>query len=478
MVITGKISAYYAVPHPPIIVPAVGKGEEVAIKDTAEAFDKVAAEIESIEPDVIILITPHGPLFQDAISLSYDEKISGSLSRFGARSEAYNADIDLPLTKRIISLAEEELGGLSTVQITKSSSKQFGVEYELDHGTMVPLHFINKRYKSYKLVHITYGLLPKLQLYKFGMLITKAVEESGKNVVMIASGDLSHRLTKDGPYEYSPCGEVFDTEIISLLSDGDVMGIFNMDPGIIEEAGECALRSYYVLLGAMNAYEFKGRKLSYQGNFGVGYLVMSFDINKTGRNTFSQLQQQQEDKYQLRLKGEDPYMSLARESLAHYVTHGKHLNKIPSYVTDEMNKLKRGVFVSISIEGELRGCIGTIQPTKDSIAKEIIWNAVEAGMFDPRFPPVEEDELKPLEFSVDVLAEPEKAVKSDLDTTKYGVIVRSGYKSGLLLPNLEGVDTVEEQLDIALKKAGISPNSSYSIERFEVIRHKGENSDS
>lgn len=470
----GKISAFYAVPHPPIIVPAVGRGGERAIKDTADAFDKVSAEIASIEPDVLIIITPHGPLFRDAIALSCDNEISGDLSRFGARSEVFTAEIDVSLTKNIISLAEEEPGSLSTVQITKSSSRQFGVSYELDHGTMVPLHFINKKYKEYKLVHITYGLLPKLQLYKFGMLIKKAVEESSKNAVMIASGDLSHKLTKDGPYEYSPYGEKFDREIISLLSEGNVVDIFNMDPITIENAGECALRSYYILLGAMNDYEFKGRRFSYQGNFGVGYLVMSFDVNKTDRDTFNQLQQQQEDKYQLRLKEEDPYMRLARESLTHYVIHGKHISKIPSYVTDEMKKLKRGIFVSISKNSELRGCIGTIQATTDSIAREIIRNAVEAGMFDPRFPSVEEDELKQLEFSVDVLGKPEKAVKADLDPKKYGVIVRSGYKSGLLLPNLDGVDTVEEQLDIALRKAGISPNSSYIIERFEVIRHKGE----
>lgn len=171
-------------------------------------------------------------------------------------------------------------------------------------------------------------------------------------------------------------------------------------------------------------------------------------------------------------------MRLARESLTHYVMHGTHLKRIPSYATDEMKELKRGVFVSLSIEGQLRGCIGTIQPTTGCIAEEIIRNAVEAGTFDPRFPPVEEDELKQLEFSVDVLEEPEEAVKSDLDPKKYGVIVHSGNRSGLLLPNLEGVDTIEEQLDIALKKAGISPNSSYTIERFEVIRHKGENHDS
>lgn len=124
-------------------------------------------------------------------------------------------------------------------------------------------------------------------------------------------------------------------------------------------------------------------------------------------------------------------------------------------------------------DGELRGCIGTVYPLKNNIAEEIIRNAVSAGTEDPRFYPVEIDELDDIVYSVDVLTKPEPVKsKDDLDVKKYGVIVRSGYKSGLLLPDLEGVDTVDQQISIALRKAGIAPNEKYTIERFEVVRHK------
>jgi AmmeMemoRadiSam system protein A len=468
----GRISAFYAMPHPPIIVPEVGKGEEAAIKETSDAFDSVSKEIADIKPDVIILVTPHGPLFRDAVALSSEGEIKGNLGRFGAPGARFRAAVDVPLTESIIRLAEGE--GIPSVKITKPSSKQYGIEYELDHGAMVPLHFINKRYKEFRLVHITYGLLPKLQLYKFGMCIAGAVGESSVNAVMIASGDLSHRLTKDGPYEYSPYGERFDREILSLLEKGDVPGIFQMDPVLIENAGECALRSYYILLGALTRFEFTGKPLSYQGNLGVGYLVMRLDAKEGNKDTFGQLTRLEEEKIQSRIRGEGPYVRLARESLTHYIVHGSHLKKIPSYVTEEMRTDRSGVFVSIKKEGDLRGCIGTIEPAADSIAQEIIRNAVEAGIYDPRFPSVEVQELKELEFSVDVLTKAEEASKADLDPKRYGVIVRSGHKSGLLLPDLEGVDTVEEQLNIALRKAGIAPDSPFTIEKFEVIRHKGE----
>lgn len=465
----GKILAFYTMPHPPIIIPEIGRGEEEKIKETSYACNKVAAEIANIEPDTIIIVTPHGPVFSDAVALSSEENIYGDLGRFGASQIELGLDINLPLTEKIVEYAEKE--NILTAKITRSSAQSYGIKYELDHGTIVPLYFINKKYTKYKLMHITYGMLSKMQLYKFGMSIKKAVEDSNTNAVFIASGDLSHRLTDDGPYEYSPYGEKFDQEIISLLKNGDVLGIFNMDNTTIEKAGECGLRSFYIMLGAMNNYDIRGNLLAYEGTFGVGYSVMNFSIKESNKDTYSMLVEEKKKSFTQKLENENPYVRLARESLTHNLIYGDYLD-VPSYATDEMKLNKRGVFVSIKKEGQLRGCIGTILPTTENVAKEIIRNAVEAGQHDPRFSPIFEDELEMLDFSVDVLTEPQKAYKEELNPRKYGVIVRSGYKSGLLLPDLAGVDTVEQQLDIALQKGGISSHEDYTIERFEVIRYR------
>lgn len=469
MINLGKISAYYAMPHPPIIVPEVGRGEEEKIKETSLACSKVAEEILNIKPDTIIIVTPHGPMFRDAIALMSGTRINGSLARFRAPQVALDIEINEFLTEKIIEAAHKEK--IITAQITKDSAKTYGIEFQLDHGALIPLYFINKMYTNYQIVHITYGMLSKLQLYKFGNCIKRVIEESDTNTVLIASGDLSHRLTSDGPYEYSPYGEKFDKEIISLLEKGDVKGIFNMDHTTIEEAGECGLRSYYIMLGAMNGYEINGDLLAYEGTFGVGYSVMKFNLKESSVDIYDKLVQESKEIYKKRIENEDTYVKLARESLTHYLTYGDYL-EIPSYVTDEMKKYKRGVFVSIKKEGQLRGCIGTILPTTESIAKEIIRNAVEAGENDPRFSPIREEELGSLTISVDVLTEPVKALKDELDPKRYGVIVRSGFKSGLLLPDLEGVDTVEHQLQIALQKANIDFDDDYTVEKFEVIRHR------
>ncbi len=143
----------------------------------------------------------------------------------------------------------------------------------------------------------------------------------------------------------------------------------------------------------------------------------------------------------------------------------------PADLPREFLSRRAGVFVSIKKDGMLRGCIGTYLPTTGNIAEETIANAIKAATQDPRFPPVRPEELPHLEVSVDILSEPEPCTEKDLDPKRYGVIVEKGYRVGLLLPDLEGVDTVEEQLRIAKMKAGIPPDEPCKIYRFTVERH-------
>ncbi len=163
-------------------------------------------------------------------------------------------------------------------------------------------------------------------------------------------------------------------------------------------------------------------------------------------------------------------VELAARTIAEYVREGKTTRK-PTSLTPEMRQ-RAGVFVSLHKNDELRGCIGTFQPTTPDVAEEVIQNAIHAATRDPRFPPVRSNELSQLEISVDVLASPEPVQSAaDLDPKRYGVIVEAGWRRGLLLPDLEGVDTVEYQLDIARRKAGIAPHEPVQLYRFEVTRY-------
>ncbi len=173
------------------------------------------------------------------------------------------------------------------------------------------------------------------------------------------------------------------------------------------------------------------------------------------------------------MRKEHPLVKLARKAIEEYVKYGRIIPPPPpEEMTPEMRK-KAGVFVSLKKHGELRGCIGTFLPTRKNVAEEIIYNAIAAATEDPRFPPVREDELDELDISVDILSEPEPVESlSQLDPKRYGIIVESGWKRGLLLPDLEGVDTVEQQLSIAMAKAGISPKEPIKVYRFTVQRYK------
>lgn len=168
----------------------------------------------------------------------------------------------------------------------------------------------------------------------------------------------------------------------------------------------------------------------------------------------------------------DPLVALAREAVEEYVRYGR-MTSVPVPAPPELTA-RAGAFICLKKNGRLRGCIGTIEPTKPSLAAEIIENAVNSATQDFRFEPVGPDELADLEYSVDVLSHPEQITSlTELDPKKYGVIVESGFKRGLLLPDLEGVDTIEDQVGIAMSKAGIFDDEPMTLYRFQVTRHGG-----
>lgn len=464
-----NILRYYLMPHPPLIIPSVGKGREREIQNTIDACNQVGEEISKLEPETVVIITPHGTMFSDALAISNEEHIKGDFSQFREFDTYIEGRIDKEFNEVLINTCNRQ--NIPVAGIDSNILKKFNRKYELDHGAMIPMYFINKYYKKYKIVHVTYAALSDIELYKFGMAIRKSAKNLNKKIVLIASGDLSHRLSKDGPYDYSSEGSKFDELLLDNLQKGDVLSIFNMDKYMVECAGECGLKSVFIMLGAMEGEKVRGKLLSYEGPFGVGYGVMAFHNELNNHSNFEKLINMKKELYSKKLSNSNLYVKIARESLNHYYTYGHFIAK-PSELPKELSKEKGGVFVSLKKFGNLRGCIGTFLPTTDSIAEEIIKNSVEAAIHDPRFPSVTENELLDIDISVDVLSRPHKSTKEELDPKKYGVIVIQGHKKGLLLPDLEGVDTVDYQLQIACEKAGINPKEEYEIERFQVTRYK------
>ena len=464
---SGKMSiiASYIVPHPPLILPEIGRGEERQIQKTVDAYDKIAREISDIKPDTIIITTPHSIMYSDYLHISPGKRAKGDFGDFGYRNVSIETEYDEDMAIKISKEAESQ--GIPAGSLGERNKK-------LDHGFMIPLYFVNKYYKDYKTVRISISGLSFLQHYEFGKSIAKVAEKSNKKIVFIASGDLSHMLKDAGPYGYREEGPIFDREVTEAMKSGDFIKFLQFDEEFCEKAAECGLRSFVIMTGALDGKGLDSDLLSYEGPFGVGYAVASFKVlgDDENRHLDKIFLDKELQRIESLKKEEDEYVRLARQTLENYVINHK-LIKRPDNLSKEMLENKAGVFVSLKLDGSLRGCIGTISPITESIADEIIRNAISAGLEDPRFPPVTEEELPRLIYSVDVLGQAEEISSIDqLDPKEYGVIVSKGHRRGLLLPNLDGVDTAEEQISIALRKAGIKPNENYKLERFQVVRHE------
>ncbi|HIW83646.1 MAG TPA: AmmeMemoRadiSam system protein A [Candidatus Dorea gallistercoris] len=453
------------VPHPPLIIPEVGKGRERDIQATIDAYRAAARQAAAWRPETVVIVSPHSVMYADYFHISPGEEAEGDLGQFGAPQVRIRARYDTAFVKLLCQ--EAQARGISAGTLGERDPR-------LDHGTLIPLWFLDQYDTEYQVARIGLSGLPFSCHYQLGQCIKKAAELLDRRVVVIGSGDLSHRLKADGPYGYRAEGPEYDRRIMDVMGTADFGGLFDFSEDFCENAAECGHRSFLILAGALDRLEVKARKLSYEGPFGVGYGVCVYEAGapEPERNYLDRYEDQIREEAKARKAAEDPYVKLARAAVESYVGTGKKA-EIPLDLPREMYGTRAGVFVSLKEGGKLRGCIGTIAPTQNNVAEEIIANAVSAAARDPRFDPVEPEELDRLVYSVDVLGEAEEIdSQEELDVKRYGVIVTRGHKRGLLLPDLEGIETVEEQVAVAKRKAGIPEGAKdIRLERFEVVRH-------
>lgn len=452
-------------PHPPVLLPEVGGGREREIAATDRAMRTAAETVAAWQPDVIIVSSPHTILYRDYFHIAPGDGAVGDMSRFGAPEVRIQASYDTLLREEIIRRAEAE--GLHAGTLGQRDP-------ELDHGVLIPLYYLRKAGVRCPIVRMGLSGFSPLDHYRLGKCVQDAVNALGRRAVFLASGDLSHKLKADGPYGYAPEGPQFDDAVTHTMASGDFLEFLTIDPALCERAAECGLRSFQMMAGALDGLAVEPQLLSHESTFGVGYAIALFPV--TGRNDSRCYEKDyllaKNDRLATRKANEDPWVKLARRSLETYVKTSQRLTSLPEDLPTEMTTQQAGAFVSLHKNGQLRGCIGTIAPTCENLAWEIVQNAISACSRDPRFSPVRPNELDELEYSVDVLGAPEPVDSpAALDPKTYGVIVSCGGRRGLLLPDLDGVDSVEAQLSIALQKGGIRENETYKIERFKVVRH-------
>ena len=483
-------------PHPPVIVPAVGGGRERDAQATCDALQAMGRLVAELKPETLVLISPHAPVFRDFVffyqPLKGETCLKGSLRQFGdTREHAWEWDGELQ-HRIVMALAKRriEAGALEPVAM-----RRYDLEPTLDHGALVPLHFLSSPFSAFRLIVLASAGIDPQKLFELGGIIRDEAEALGRRILFIASGDLSHKVNAESPYGAVPEGERFDRKLIGLFKAQDLQGIPDIDHALREKAAECGFRSILTLCGALEGTGPKTHVHAYEAPFGIGYGVASFlteaahtemldvsDAVETSKMEPSNASEASEmpkaepsdasDKVETP-QTPSPHVLLARKTIETLLLDVRRLSVTEAAPPAELLDRRAGVFVTLHKFGDLRGCIGTIAPTTGSMAEEIIQNAISAAINDPRFDPVTADELPFLSVHVDVLnpAEP-VASRADLDPKRYGVIVEKGMHRGLLLPDLEGVDTVAYQLEIACLKGGIDPAGDYRISRFTVTRHE------
>lgn len=452
-----------AVPHPPLIMPEVGRGQEKGIQATIDAYNEAARWAVSLSPETVVIISPHSVMYGDYFHISPGEGAKGDFGAFRAPEVKVAAQYDAAFRKQLCALADKEDFPAGTLG-EKSAA--------LDHATLIPLRFLQEAGFDGKIIRIGLSGLSRRHHYHLGEMIAQTARLLKRRAVLVASGDLSHKLLAEGPYGFDPAGPVFDRRMEECFREADFLKLLSTPNTLSDSAAECGLRSFWIMAGAMDRRQVAARLLAYEGPFGVGYGTATFEPGERdeGRAILDLYEQKRREEIAALRAKEDAHLALARASLEHFVKRHEYL-PVPEGLPKELLS-RHGAFVSIKKDGALRGCIGTFLPTRDSLAQEIIYNAVSAGLNDPRFSQVTEAELSELVYDVDVLTEPEPIDSpAKLDVRRYGVIVQAGNRRGLLLPDLEGVDTVEQQISIARRKGSIGEKEKVQLYRFEVERH-------
>ena len=251
-------------PHPPESIPGIGKEKDFeAIKKTLDSFEQLRLGLEQVDPETIVIISPHAYMEQYSFVINTANKLTGSLMKFGLDEiRSFTNDTEI-----VDKLAFACSVSTSVDDMPTSLSSEF-----LDYGALIPLYHLTKNIKP-KIVHLSFSLMDYKFHYRYGEIISKVVNENGGRIAIVASADLSHRLTMNAPAGFSPKAKKFDRDVIHFLGSDDITSIINFDQEVIAEVAECGMRSIIILLGILHGTPYKFELLNYESPLGIGYLT-------------------------------------------------------------------------------------------------------------------------------------------------------------------------------------------------------------
>ena len=254
------------VPHPPILIPCIGKENLQPIAKTKMALESLEKDLYAAKPDILIIISPHGRIDPDHFTINLADHFEINFENFGD----FSTKVEMAGNISLMTNDRERIADKSPINIIS--------EPKLDHGVGVPFYYLGQNLPNIKIIPVYFSLLDNQAHLNFGKNLKETILNADKRIAVIASGDLSHCITENAPEKFNPAGKEFDEKLVELLKQEDLQGLVNLDKTLIENAAECGLRSILILLGILNNINFETRILSYEAPFGVGYLVANLEL--------------------------------------------------------------------------------------------------------------------------------------------------------------------------------------------------------
>ncbi len=453
----GNIRIAVLMPHAPVLVPGVAGARVRAAGESVDAMSAVARRVVNVRPDALVLITPHAPRGAAGFTLWRGTRVRGNLLAFGAP----DLGVDLP-----------SAGGLAQAMEQATVARGLGMarwgDTPLDHGAVVPLwHLVQAGWNGPTVV-VGLNEPDSADPVELGAAIAEAAWREGMWVALVASGDMSHRLQQGAPSGFHPRAIEFDRTLIECLARGALRRLRHLDPVLRELAAEDAVDSALVAASAVDWDSQGHRVLSYEGPFGVGYgVAILHDALAEPAGAGEEGHRKRTGKVFVDPSGAALPGIARRSVVAAFRGNGGGPGLKHSGIAAE----RHAVFVTIRHDdGQLRGCVGDLRPRCVNVAMETWQLARDAAFRDHRFSPVTADELPGLSFEVSVLSPLEEvASTAALDPGRYGVVVEAeDGRRGALLPGIDGLDTVEEQLSLVRRKGGMTATEPVRLWRFTV----------
>lgn len=443
-------------PHAPILIPAVGRGQERTAQATTDGFGTLRDALAAAEPDLLLVFCPHGPVSADTFHV-LTGPLQGDLRRFRAAEVQFDHPTDTDFATTLLEQCRAR--GINATAVEQWEPH--------DHSAWVPLYFLREAAPNATVVMVSISFASPQHHFALGKAIADVIANSDKRVAIVASADGAHALKPEGPYGFHPAAPRFEQAFHTAIDRWDVPAVLGFDDETRRLAAEDSVPSVSMLMGTLAQHDVEARILSAEGPWGVGYMTALLTVRERPRRKHRPDPASPVDE----LAQATTLVELARSTVENYVLNGER-QPSPFVIDASLDGIQAATFVSIhDRNGTLRGCIGTLLPTQPSVSGEVVANAIAAATRDPRFEPVQSHELPGLAYKVDVLTEPQPIDETSLlDPKQYGVIVEAGDRRGVLLPDLEGIDTIDAQLRIAREKGGIGRDESVQLYRFSVRR--------